>query len=80
LKLLLLLNIYEQRFNLESILSNYKKYYPALFTKNFINNIGNSLDIILEFHDWYMNQRDYKTLDILIFNFIKRIVLNEILV
>lgn len=68
------------RFNFESILSNYGKYYPDLFTKNFIDNIGNSLDIILEFDDWFKNNGDYKALDILMFNFIKRIGINEILI
>jgi len=67
------------RANIDNILTKYGNDHPELFTKIFIKNIGNSVDIILEFHEWYMHSGDYKTLDILMTDFIKRIGLNEIL-
>jgi hypothetical protein len=68
------------RKRIEIILTHYGKAYPDLITKNFIDNIGNSIDIIYDFHDWIIHSGDGDILDMLMAEFIDRIGLKEILV
>ena len=47
--------------------------HPYLFTPHLVKSIKKNLDITLDFHHWYVNKRDYKTLNRKIYRFIERI-------
>ena len=45
------------------IFDDLSEQHPYLFTPNMIHSIKNNLSIILDFHNWYENRREYETLD-----------------
>ena len=47
--------------------------HPYLFTPHLVKSIKKNLDITLDFHHWYVNKRDYNTLNRKIYRFIERI-------
>ena len=47
--------------------------HPYLFTPHLVKSIKKNLDITLDFHHWYVNKRDYKTLNRKIYRFIEKI-------
>ena len=47
--------------------------HPYLFTPHLVQSIKKNLDITLDFHHWYVNKRDYKTLNRKIYRFIEKI-------
>ena len=47
--------------------------HPYLFTPHLVQSIKKNLDITLDFHHWYVNRRDYKTLNRKIYRFIEKI-------
>ena len=47
--------------------------HPYLFTPHLVTSIKKNLDITLDFHHWYVNKGDYKTLNRKIYRFIERI-------
>lgn len=60
-------------YKVDLILRDLCKKYKGLFTRSTVSSIKKNIEITFLYHDWFINYRDYTSLDTMIVQFIKSI-------